>query len=118
MMLPILYERETRTLSSKEGYIGCSTIFEKPLRKVVEIAKLNPSGYQFRIFFFTDGYGDGDYKSQLHILQKMGIRIDAIGFGSINPSVLNSLVINGGTYSVNATMDDVEKQFLRIAASD
>jgi hypothetical protein len=48
----------------------------------------------------------------------MGVRIDAVGFGDLNPSVLNSLVRNGGTYSVNTTMNDVEKQFLRIVASD
>jgi hypothetical protein len=48
----------------------------------------------------------------------MGVRIDAVGFGDLNPSVLNSLVRNGGTCSVNSTMDKVEQQFLRIAASD
>jgi hypothetical protein len=48
----------------------------------------------------------------------MGVRIDAIGFGNVISDILKSLVRNGGTYSLNDKMDDVEQQFLRIAASD
>jgi uncharacterized protein with von Willebrand factor type A (vWA) domain len=51
-----------------EGYTNGGTDFERPLRKAVEIASRNPSGYQCRILFFTDGYGDGDYITQLDML--------------------------------------------------
>jgi uncharacterized protein with von Willebrand factor type A (vWA) domain len=53
----ILYERGTRILNSMEGFTNGGTDFEKPLKKAVEIASRNPSGYECRILFFTDGYG-------------------------------------------------------------
>jgi hypothetical protein len=115
----ILYKQETRKLDPMEGFANGGTDFYYLLSLAVQIASQNRSGYQCRILFFTDGNPNGsDYSTILNQLRSMSIRMDVVGFGSLNETVLRSLALNGGTFSNETTMDDVEKEFIRIAATD
>ncbi|KAA6392704.1 MAG: putative protein kinase [Streblomastix strix] len=78
--------------------------------------KKNPPKYECRILFFTDGYGN-DATSQCNQLAAMGVRIDDVGFGSLNQSSLNSLVRCGGQVFIGSTMAEVAQIFDRISAA-
>jgi hypothetical protein len=47
----------------------------------------------------------------------MDFQIDEICFGVIHSDVLNSTVQKGRTFSLNVTIDDVTKQFLKITSN-
>jgi hypothetical protein len=48
----------------------------------------------------------------------MSIRIDVVGLGSLDRNMVNSLAICGGTVSIDATLNNVQSAFQRIAAPD
>jgi hypothetical protein len=112
----VIYERQTRMLGSQEGYDGGGTNFQAALRTTIPVVQRNPAGYECRILFFTDGRASIP-SSELQQLRNMGTRMDVVGFGSVNQSILNQLVTCGGTVSIGRTMNDVQAVFASLASA-
>jgi len=104
----VIFTLSTRSLSSREGYTGGGTSFASGLRTALPLINQTPPNYDCRILFFTDGCPDSEsYDSYLSTIRSRGVRLDAIGFGSANQSVLNHLCQNGGTATIGQTMNEV-----------
>jgi predicted metal-dependent peptidase len=112
----ILYERNTRNIGEKEGFTNGGTDFTTALQLALQVVGRNPSGYECRILFFTDGQA-GIPTTELQTLRTKGIRMDVVGYGSVNESVLNQLV-TGGEVTIGRTINDVQNVFRAIAAAD
>jgi MoxR-like ATPase len=112
----IVYEQGTATISEEDCSRG-GTDFGVPLRVAIELIRQNPCLYECRILFFTDGCA-GIPTEELSKIRTLGVRMDAIGYGSVNESILQQLVTCGGQVSLYRTMDDVQKGFRAIAAMD
>jgi hypothetical protein len=112
----IIYERGTRKLAPMEGYTSGGTSFNAALQAAIPIIRRNPANYECRILFFTDGYG-GPATDEVAQVQRLGVRLDAVGFGGGRQDVLQQLVTCGGTVTIGQTMNDVQQVFVRIAAT-
>jgi uncharacterized protein with von Willebrand factor type A (vWA) domain len=112
----IIYERETRQLTPMEGYTCGGTSFSAALKAAIPIIQRNPANYECRILFFTDGYG-GSATDEVAQVQRLGVRLDAVGVGGSEQNVLRQLVTCGGTVTIGQTMNDVQQVFVRIAAT-
>jgi hypothetical protein len=78
----------------------------------------NPSGYECRILFFTDGKAPIP-TTELEQLMRTNVRRDVVGFGSaVSQEVLNQPVTCGGTVTIGETMEEVQKVFWIIPATD
>jgi uncharacterized protein YegL len=113
----ILYERGTRNIGSTEGFTDGGTNFTAALQVALQVVGRNPSGYECRILFFTDGDGSVP-TAELQTLRRKGIRMDVVGYGSVNSNVLNQLVTGGGQVTIGRTINDVQNVFRAIAAAD
>lgn len=115
----ILFERENRNLYSNEGYRGRNTNYLDALKCAITVASSNPSGYNCRILFFTDGEPNSEnYSNELSRLRFMDVQIDAIGFGNqCNDRILQGL-LHRGQISHGNTMNEIDEIFVRIAATE
>jgi Mg-chelatase subunit ChlD len=113
----ILYEQMNRCITAQEGFTGGGTNFSQPLQKALELANRNPSGYECRIVFFTDGQASIP-SVELQSLQKAQIRMDVVGCGSVRQDILTTMVTCGGQVSIGATINEVGEVFRQIAATD
>jgi hypothetical protein len=114
----ILYEQpENRMITAQEGFTGGNIDFSAPLQMGLQVANRNPSGYECRIVFFTDGQANIP-SLELQILQKAKIRMDVVGCGSVQQDILNQMVTCGGQVSIGATIREVREIFRQIAATD
>jgi hypothetical protein len=113
----ILYEKGTRNIGEREGFTDGGTNFTVALQVALEVVGRNPSGYECRILFFTDG-GASIPTAELQTLQNRGIRMDAVGYGGADEAVLKQLVTCGGQVTIGRTMNDVQDVFRAIAAAD
>jgi hypothetical protein len=135
----ILYEQGTRDIGWNEGFTGGGTNFTAPLQLALQILARNPAGYECRLLFFTDGLA-AIPTTELQILRTYGIRMDVVGYGSVESSglyggrrrsrrsqpayqsidqtVLGQLATCGGRVTIGGTMDDVQAIFRAIAAAD
>jgi hypothetical protein len=111
----ILYERETRNIGEREGFTNGGTNFTAALQVALEVVGRNPSGYECRILFFTDG-GAGIPTAESRTLRNQRIRMDVVGYGSVDSDVLNQLVTGGGQVTIGKTIEEVQEAF-RILAS-
>jgi hypothetical protein len=113
----ILYERGTRNIGEKEGFTGGGNDFRAALQVALEVVGRNPSEYECRILFFTDG-GDRIPTAELQTLRDLKIRMDVVGNASADKKALYQLVTCGGQVTIGSTMDDVENAFRVSAAAD
>jgi hypothetical protein len=112
----IVYEQSTANISEAECS-GGRTNFTAALQVALQIVSRNPSDYECRILFFTDGNADAP-TAQLQRIVNMNIRMDIVGYGSMSQEVLNQLVSCGGTVTNSRTIDEVQEAFCAIAATE
>jgi hypothetical protein len=117
----ILYERKTREIGEREGFRnGINTDFANPLiaaRELVTRSQGEIPQYESRIVFFTDGLASIP-TAELAALDRVNVRMDVVGCGSMDRSALSKLVIGGGQLSIRKTIEDVQEVFRAIAAAD
>jgi hypothetical protein len=115
----IIRTKDNKTLASMEGYNGGCTSFSEGFRLANQLADDPIPNYETRVLFFTDGYpNDNDpYIVECDNLFNKGVVIHAIGFGSVNKNILDTLVRNEGLVYIGKTMVDVAQAFQRIGAT-
>jgi hypothetical protein len=111
----ILYERGTRNIGAREGFTDGGTDFSAALKVALQVIGRNPSGYECRILFFTDG-GASIPTTELQTLRSQGIRMDVVGYGGGSEKVLKQLVTCGGQVTIGRTINDVQDVFRATAA--
>jgi hypothetical protein len=111
-----IYEQNTANISETD-YASRGTNFAPPLRIALQFINRNPPLYECRILFFTDGQA-GIPNQELAQIRRLGVRMDVIGYGSVQGNILNQLVTCGGQVTMYRTMDDVQAGFRAIAATD
>jgi Mg-chelatase subunit ChlD len=113
----VLYEQKTQNMRATDRENG-NTDYCRALSLAIPVAKRTPSQYQARILFFTDGRPGLFPESEVEQLQWEELRLDAIGFGSIDKSTLQRLVTGGGTVEIGRTITEVREIFRRKAATN
>jgi hypothetical protein len=113
----VLYQLQTRHINSREGFVGDSTDFGAALRAAIPLLSLTPPHYESRIVFFTDGQCTVP-SAELRQLNSRQIRMDVVGYGSVDRAILEQLRLNGGLLSIGRTIDDVSGALRNIAATD
>jgi hypothetical protein len=108
----------TNTISETDCSSG-GTNFTAALQCALQIidGKVGSAGYEYRILFFTDGQASIP-TAELQRLKSANIRLDAVGFGSADQSVLSQLVTCGGQVIIGRTMAEVQTIFRITAAAD